>query len=142
MADVGATRERVQRMLTQMVGPVQVDSEGDFSLRQGSARVFVRVTPAFEDHTVVRVFAYTNQQVPASPELFHFVATTHSFVFGNLLAVEFEDGVTVIFAQTILGDTLDPDELFTAVVAVAMTADEIDDVIQERFGGNRFHEDD
>ena len=141
MADVAATKERVQRMLTQTLGTVQVDKDGDFTFRHGSARVFIRVTEAFGDHTVVRITAYTNFGVPPSPELFHFVATSNAFVFGQMTAVERDEGVTVIFGQTILGDSLDPDELMTSVAAVASSADHLDDEIQQRFGGERFHED-
>lgn len=141
MADVAATKERVQRMLTQTLGTVQVDQDGDFTFRHGSARVFIRVMAAFGDHTVVRAFAYTNLEVPPSPELFHFVATNNAYVFGHLTAVERDEGVTVVFGQTILGDSLDPDELMTSVAAVASSADDVDDKIQQRFGGKRFHED-
>lgn len=141
MADIEATRQRVQRMLADLFGRIEVDNEGDFTLRHGSARVFIRVTEGFGDHTLVDVRSFTNMRVPPSPELFRYIATENHYVFGALRALEGDDGVLVIFRQTLLGDTLDPEELRTAVIAVAGTADDVDDEIQSRFGGDRFHED-
>lgn len=142
MGDVDATRERVQRMLTDLFGRIEVDKDGDFTFRHGSARVFIRVSEGFTDHTVVSVEAPTNLRVPASPELFHYLATENHYTFGAFRAFDGDNGVLVLFRQSILGDTLDPDELKTTIGAVASTADDVDDEIQNRFGGDRFHEDD
>jgi hypothetical protein len=141
MGDVAATRDRVQRMLADLFGRIEVDRDGDFTFRHGSTRVFISVGEAFGEHTVVNVRAITNLRVPASPELFHYVATDNHYTLGALRAHEGDEGVLISFRQTILGDTLDPDELQTAVLAVAFTADDVDDQIQQRFGGARFHED-
>jgi len=40
--DVAATRTKVQQFLTQTFNDVNIDKDGDFSLRHGSVRVFVR----------------------------------------------------------------------------------------------------
>jgi hypothetical protein len=142
MADVKATWDRVRQMLARMFDGIEVDRDGDFTFRNGSARVFVSVEEAFREHTVVNVRAITNMQVPPSPDLFRYIATNNQYTFGALRAVETDDGVMVSFRHTILGDTLDPEELMTAFATVAVTADDVDDEIQQRFGGARFHEDD
>lgn len=135
-ANVAATRDRVRKLLTRLVGSVQVDAEEEFSFAYESTRVFIRVL-AWEESAVVNVYAITNFEVPASPDLFRYVATESSWVFGSLSAQESEGSVTIIFGHTLLGDYLDPEALRTAIAAVAFSADQIDDEIKERFGGKR-----
>jgi hypothetical protein len=133
-------RDRVRYILTDLLGPVEVDRDGEFSFRHDSARIFVGVRP-FDEGTVVEVRAYTNIGVPPSPELYEYLAlNANAYVFGHLGAFEDEGGMVVIFSHRLLGDYLDPEELKVAVAAVASTADEIDDEIRDRFGGRLFHE--
>lgn len=141
MADIEVTRQRVQRMLADLFGSIEVDRDGDFTFRHGSTRVFISITDEFRGHTLVNVRAITNLRVPPSPELFRYIATENNYIFGALRGHEGDEGVLVTFRQTLLGDTLDPEELRTAVIAVAGTADDVDDEVQSRFGGDRFHED-
>lgn len=134
------TKDKVQRLLTDLLNNVQIDKEGRFHFRHGSSQIFVRVRE-WQDGTVVDVIAPTNFNVPASPELFRYVATNvDAYVFGRLAANEHDKGVNVVFSHTLLGDTLDPDELKWAVFAVAGTADTIDDEIRAKFGGEIFHD--
>lgn len=141
MTAIEATRQRVQRMLADLFGTIEIDREGDFTFRHGSARVFISVSDGFGEHTLVSVRAITNLRVPPSPELFRYISTDNHYIFGALRAHEGDEGVLITFRQTLLGDTLDPEELQAAVIAVASTADDVDDEIQSRFGGDRFHED-
>lgn len=134
------TKDKVQRLLTELLNSVQVDKEGRFHFRHGSSHIFVQAR-AWQESTVVDVIAPTNFDLPATPELFRYVATrVDTFVFGRLAATEHDKGVNITFSHTLLGDTLDPDELKTAVFAVASTAEKIDDEIREKFGGTLFHD--
>jgi len=142
MADVTATKDKVQRILTDEFGPVQVDRDSHYTLRHGSARVFIAVRELGDDRTVVQVFCPTNRGITPSPELFHFVATNNSYMFGSLSAIERDDGtIEIFFGHTLLGDTLDPEELTMAVAMIAGTADDLDTEIMNRFGGSTFHDD-
>jgi len=138
---IGPVKEKVRRYLTDIFGTVQIDRDGDFTFRQGSARVFLRVEELGDDKTVVAIWAPTNNDVPPKPELFRYIATHNAYRFGSLLAVERGDKVNVVFKHTLLGDTLDPDELMIAAALVAGTADKVDTEIKEKFGGRIFHED-
>jgi len=140
-ADVRAVREKVQRYLTDFLGTIQIDRDGDFTFRHGSARVFVSVAEFGPDKTVVRITAPTNSEVTPTPDFYHYVATENKYVFGSMVAVESQGKAGVLFKHSLLGDTLDPDELLLAVGLVAGTADEIDNEIKSRFGGRVFHED-
>jgi hypothetical protein len=141
MSTVEATRAAVQRMLTDLLGRVEVDADGDFSFRVESARVFIGVVPFPEkDTTIVNVFSHTNIDVPPTPELFrHIAVESDEWLFGHLGATEEDGAVTVTFSHRLLGGFLDPEELEIAVLAVATTANRIDDEIQRRFGGRLFH---
>jgi hypothetical protein len=41
---------------------------------------------------------------------------------------------------TIAGDTVDPGELKQALLAVATTTDDLDDVLKGKFGGKRYED--
>lgn len=134
------TKDKVQRLLTELLNNVQIDKDGRFHFRHESSHVFVRVRE-WNENTLVDVFAPTNFSVPTSPELFKYLAlNSDSYVFGHFGALETEKGVNIIFTHTLLGDTLDPDELKWAVFGVAASADKVDDEIRTKFGGTVFHD--
>lgn len=137
---VALVKEKVQRYLTDMLGSVTIDRDGDFAIRYGSAQLFVRVS-AFGEGSIANVFAPTNSEVPASPELYRYVAEINrNYVFGKFSTRESEGKVTVSLTHALLGEYLDPDELKSALGLLAALADEVDDDIKSKFGGRRFHE--
>lgn len=143
MADLAAIKERVRRILIDRLGSVEEDRDGDFTVRSGSARCFIRVSPRDEQFALVRVWALVASDVPASPEFFEFVARrSDSFYFGHLGVIEAEETklLTLVMSHTLLGDFLDAEELMFAVVGVVSSADELDDQVVADFGGRKFHE--
>jgi hypothetical protein len=137
---VAAVREKVQRYLIDLLQSIQIDRDGDFNFRHGSAHVYVRVHPLGEAGTYVSVWAPTNGDVPVTPDLYKYIVEQNHYRFGHLACTE-KDGKAIInFTHQLLGDFLDPDELKMAVVVVARTADEVDDQIKAKFGGRTFHE--
>jgi hypothetical protein len=134
---MSATRDRVASMLAALVGPVQFAPGGDLSFPFESTRVFVNVGSLADGSAVVNVFAFTNLNLDPTPELYEFVAThAGDWVFGHLaLSVDGGKG-SLIFRHTLLADYLDDAELASAVRAVAVTANDIDDQIKEQFGGS------
>ncbi|HUA87897.1 MAG TPA: YbjN domain-containing protein [Steroidobacteraceae bacterium] len=138
---VDLTKQKVQRYLTDLLGSVSLDRDGDFFVRNGSAQVFLRVMPFGEQNSLVRIWAPTNQDVPESPDLYRYIATNARFYFGALTAQPTgKSTANVAFSYTLLGEFLDPDELRSALSAVAVSADAIDDEIKTQFGGRRFWE--
>lgn len=132
-------RGDVQKRMTKMLGAVNIDDNGDFSFQNESTRVFVR--PVQRDRAVVvSVYAFTNLEVPPSPELFHFIATrADDFVIGHLSAYESERGVDMALSHRLMGEHMAPGELEAAIAAIATSANEIDDKIHSMFGGRVFH---
>ena len=140
-AQIDALRGKVQRILTEKLGTVEIDKDGDFTVRHESTRAFVSCRE-WGDKTLVVVHAPFLGDVPPSPELFKYVATEGGlYHFGHVTAWEQGGTCTLSFRHTLLGDYLDGPELEAALVAVAVTANDLDDELQQRFGGRRFHED-
>jgi hypothetical protein len=136
---VAIVKDKVQRYLIDLLGNIEIDRDGDFHFRAGSARVFIRVQPLGDNSTFVSVWAITNADLTPTPELYKFLADENRYRFGNLIYDEQDGKAMIRFAHNLLGDFLDPDELKMTVAMIARTADEIDDKIKEKFGGRTFH---
>jgi len=139
--DIAAVRDKVQRYLLEVLNTVEVDRDGDFTFRQGSARIFISVHLFGEDKTTVKIVAPIVHDIPASPEAYKYVATEGSYKFGHLSCSEKDGKIAIYFVHTLLGEFLDPEELKMATFLLARSADEVDDEIVGKFGGKRFHED-
>jgi hypothetical protein len=131
--------------LTSIFNSVQIDSDGDYSVRHDSARLFMRVVqPGDQDDSPTFVVLWTPllRGVNDGPDLHKYIAYhADDYRFGHLSLHRNTDGTTsVLFTHQLLGDYLDEAELGYASVGMVRTADEIDDQIQAQFGGTRFHE--
>jgi hypothetical protein len=121
----------------------ETDAAG-FTIRHDSARAFISCTSSDDSgFTVVNVEAPLLFDVPESGELFEFIALhADDYVFGHLSASRSDDRkIVVVFSHALLGDYLDDEELVSVVTAVLGVGNELDDELQRRFGGSRFHED-
>ncbi len=143
MANVAETKERVQRFLTQ-IASVNIDEHGRYSIRYDSARVFVEVDEFGDDQTWVRLVCPLLHEVPLTPELYEYVALhSDDYKYGILSVHKSNETDTVgslFFTYGLLGTTLDPDELKLAVGILVTAANDLDDELKEKFGGERFHE--
>ena len=141
--DLTSLRAKVQQYLTQNFNNVNIDRDGDFSLRHGSARIFVRpVTRESVDWTWVNLWVPVLLEIKEIPALFEYVALhADDFIFGHLHAVRFDEGITIGLRHVLLGDYLDEEELLHAVGGLLNSADNLDDELKAQFGGKRFHED-
>ena len=146
MATVEATTQKVQRMLVEGFGDVILSKDGSFAVTRGSTRVNIEIRDWGKDakgdpSTIVRVWAIVARGVKPTPEFYRWAAVDGSrFMFGSVTVLENEDAseCRVFFDHTLLGDYLDMDELCGAVALIAATADDIDDVVHDRFGGKRY----
>jgi hypothetical protein len=141
--DVATVRSKVQQFLTQNFNDVNVDKDGDFSLRYGSARIFIRILTRDQvDFTWISMDIPLLLNVKETPEVFEYVALhADDYMFGHLNAVRTDDGLRIFSSHALLGDYLDEQELVRAVGAMLSTAEDLDDELQAKFGGRRFHED-
>lgn len=137
---------KVQRMLVGSFNDVRLTKDGGFALPMGSTVVFVEIkewTPDKDDNprSLVYLWSPLGREVPISPELFEWAATEgRQKWFGGVAVQKNADGKTafVSYDHTLLGTTVDPDELSSAVNMVGWTADDLDDVVTTKFGGKRY----
>lgn len=137
--DLLEMRERVRYVLTEALGSVEVDRDGDFSFPHESTRVFIGVRPFGAEGTVVVIDAPVVFGATPSPELYEWIALhANDYVLGHLGCELRDDGVLVLVSHRLLGDYMDPEELLRAVSAVAGTANRLDEEVMVLFGGERF----
>jgi hypothetical protein len=140
-AAVTELREKIETTLVETVGGYGVDERNNYLVGLESARAFVVPTWTGDDevHTVARVFAITNLDVPVTAELTSWLlAKNLEFVFGAF-ALDVNAGA-IWFNHNLMGKRLDPEEFAAALHAVVTTADRFDDEIKERFGGRLYIE--
>jgi hypothetical protein len=140
---VMVVKDKVQRYLTDdFLNHVEVDSDGDFSARHGSARIFIRVVEHGEDRTLVTLMVPLILEVQHSSDLYkHIALHSTDYLFGSMGLVDRGDHCDIMLTHVLLGDFLDPAELKDAVGFMLTSAEELDDELQKSFGGTRFHED-
>ena len=140
--DLTATRTKVQQILTQNFTDVIIDKDNDFTLRNGSSRIFVRTwTRDDVDWTIVGLWIPLLTEVKETPELFeHLALHADDYIFGHLNATRRDGGIMISLNHNLLGEYLDSDELTRSVGGMLGVADELDDELRNQFGGKRFHE--
>lgn len=155
MSDKEIVVGKVERYLKEIFPSAQRKSETQFTVAFESTRIWVYIedgnipksekTKAWHlkhdiPHVMVKVWATILVDVPRSPGLFKWVATEgQDWMMGGTRVVLGDDGnCTLLYVYTLAGETLDPGEFKNAVMAVATTANHLDDVAQEKFGGKRF----
>ena len=149
MATVDQTMMKVQRLLTGPIG-LRIQLEGEtisVKFTDVSTQVHVRIidwgkNKDGEPRTLVRVSAPVSREVTPSPALYEYIcreAPRNWFGTLNVVDDEVNKGkLAITMGHTLLGDYLDEEELASAMWGVLNSADEIDEVFKERFGGKRW----
>lgn len=144
MSAIDAVRTKIQRILTDNFGRVEIDRDNDFVVRKSSAVAFVRVREGFgEDGVIIDVRCPLLTNLKLSNDLYKYVATEGQwFKLGGMYVNPDDNGKTgwLFFKYSITGDDLDESELMNAVGSVVVTSDQLDNELQERFGGELFGE--
>ena len=149
MATVDQTMLKVQRILT---GPMKlkIDLSGDLigvRFTDVSTQVHIRIidwgkTKDGEPRTLVRISSPVSRNLNPSPALYEYVCReAPKNWFGTLSVVddsEVPGQLAITMGHTLLGDYLDEEELSSALWGVLNSADEVDDVIKQKFGGKRW----
>ncbi len=140
--DASAVRVTVARIEETLAGsPAFTRVEPRFYVvRQGSAYVYVQVVAWEPDRALVRLVAQLAHGVEMTPDLaIKLLRLNARLRFGAFGYVA--QGSCVVFAHTLLGgETLDADEITTALRDLSMLADEFDDRIVEEAGGKRMQD--
>jgi len=111
-----------------------------YVVKQGSSYVMINVVPWGESRAIVRCVAQLVKGVRMEVGLAMQLLSLNAVLrFGAFAFVK--EGNLVLFLHSILGgETLDTDELNATIRDVALIADDWDDKIIDRFGGQRMQD--
>jgi hypothetical protein len=129
--------ERVAQILKEEFGKMAQPREDNpsFSIQRGSAFVQVTVVPINEQYTTIRAHSWVVTGVENTPELLQYLLKENlQMRFG---AFGVDDVGDICFTHAFLGETVDSASLMYSTIGVASVADDYDDKIVQRFGGQR-----
>lgn len=126
---------QIREMLESLFGDDVVPREDVpvFGLHMGSALAEAVVYPWAEDDAVVTTRAYVVRGAEVTADLMRFLLQENDKLRFGGFGID-EDG-DIFFQHAIVGSTADPEELRASLLAVVITADEYDDKIIEKYGG-------
>ena len=151
MGNKAEAKEKVTKMLTQGLGiNVTLQKNETLMIDVAGSDADDISTNAFIDFdefdgkngttSFVEISAPILRQVPESEELYKWIAMEGtSFRIGCVEAFPEENGTVFLrYKYALLADYLDEAELKNALFAVLLTANELDEDLQTKFGGKRY----
>jgi hypothetical protein len=131
-----ATSLVIERTLSSSPAYRKVD-DALYVIKQGSAYVMVAIVPWGKDKACVRCTAQLVKGIKLDQRLAVQLLELNSFLRFGAFAWDAQQE-TVLFVHSILGGTtLDADELLATLRDVALIADEYDDKLMAKYGGQR-----
>jgi hypothetical protein len=108
-----------------------------YVIKQGSAYVMINVVPWGDNRAMVRCTAQLVKGVDVDGNLAMQLLELNAHLRFGAFAMDPTEHV-ILFTHTILGGTtLDPEELTATLRDVALIADEYDDKLMKKYGGQR-----
>ena len=151
MGNKAEAKEKVTKMLTQGLGiNVTLQKNETLMIDVAGSDTDDISTNAFIDFdefdgkngttSFVEISAPILRQVPESEELYKWISVAGtSFRIGCVEAFPEENGTVFLrYKYALLADYLDEAELKNALFAVLLTANELDEDLQTKFGGKRY----
>lgn len=143
MADLNSIRNNARKILSTKFGSISEDAQGTFFIQNESAVAFVGVDDWEHDGQnvgVIEVYAIVAMGLKEiNKDLAVELTTDLSRRFGSWFFLRRDDGqYNLIFKSDLIGATVDPAELINAVLLVAIVANEEDDKIVRKYGGQVF----
>ncbi|HVK73035.1 MAG TPA: YbjN domain-containing protein [Kofleriaceae bacterium] len=131
-----ATSLVIERTLMSSPAYRKVD-DSLYVIKQGSAYVMITVVPWGKDKACVRCTAQLVKGADFDGKLALQLLELNAYLRFGAFAYDKEQE-TILFVHSILGGTtLDPDELMATLRDVALIADEYDDKLRQKYGGQR-----
>lgn len=130
--------EKTRDFMHTLFGEVNIKEVDDsLVLQEGSTFVYVRAFAIGEKKGGVEVFAYVVVDVDVTEDLMRYLLTYNlRLILGGFgLSINSEGKGTVLLTHSILGDSMDREELYASVSAIAKVADDLDDHIVTTYGG-------
>jgi hypothetical protein len=131
-----ATSLVIERTLQNSAAYRKVD-DSLYVIKQGSAYVMISVVPWGRDRAMVRATAQLVRGARFDAKLATQLLELNAHLRFGAFAFDTTDNI-VLFTHTILGGTtLDPEELIATLSDIALIADEYDDKLMQKYGGQR-----
>ncbi|HEX8090977.1 MAG TPA: YbjN domain-containing protein [Blastocatellia bacterium] len=133
-----AAYEKTRDFLHTLFGEVNVKTMDDtFVLQEGSTFVYTRTFPIGDKKSGVEIFSYVVVDVEVTEELMRYLLTYNLRLMLGAFGLSIGEGAkgAVLLSHTVLGDSMDREELYASVTAIARVADDLDDHIVASFGG-------
>ena len=143
MADLASIKNNVRKILTNEFGSISEDDDGSFFIRNESTVAFIDINDWDHDGQnvgVIEVFSIVSSGLKeVNKDLAVELTTDLSRRFGSWFFLKRPDGLwNLLFKADLIGATVDAAELINAVTLVAIVANEEDDKIVRKYGGEVF----
>jgi hypothetical protein len=127
------TFRKVKEYLGELFEEPYHDPENDhFYVRYGTTVLEISVEPYGPEEAVVTIMSYCVQDVEMEDDLLlGLLELNHQLLCGSFSVV----GNDIFFAHSLFGNSLEPRDLLRAITSVATLADDYDDRIVARYGG-------
>jgi hypothetical protein len=127
------TFHKVKEYLGELFEEPYHDPENDhFYVRYGTTVLEISVEPYGSEEAVVTIMSYCVQDVEMEEDLMlGLLELNHQLLCGSFSVV----GNDIFFAHSLFGSSLEPRDLLRAITSVATLADDYDDRIVARYGG-------
>lgn len=131
------TYEKILPLMREMFGEFagQRPEVPEFGVLVGSAFAQTAIYPFGEEESVISTRAYVVTGAELTADLMHFLLRENDRMTFGAFGID-EEG-DIFFEHSILGSTCDPGELKSSVSSVVLIADEYDDLIVDKWGGQR-----
>ena len=141
MATVAEVQRKVHNILTSEFGSVTVDKDGAFRFPYQSTVVNVSVEDFGDNETLVKLDGLIALDSKSGAAVYEWCNQQNGAIaFGSVVHMESGKNNITIIKHAILGDFLDPAELFAALRGIVILADDLDDKFIAKFGGKRYED--
>jgi hypothetical protein len=127
--------ERIVPWMETLFDAVKFEDEPLFIVTIGSAVASTRVVPWDEDDALITTRSFVVTDVDVTPELSYYLLRANNGINFGRFALDGENDI--VFEHSLVGSTCDEIELKHSVTTVIRLADDYDDEIVARWGGQR-----
>jgi hypothetical protein len=129
--------DKLAGMMKELFGTFASPRQGSpsFGVSMGSAYTVTSVLPWREDEAIFTTRSYVVTGIEIVPELMYYLLRENDRMRFGAFGIDKDNDI--FFEHTIVASTCDLEELKSSVLAVVYTADQSDDEITSRWGGQR-----
>jgi len=137
-------RNKVEGFLKEMSSSYELFDSG-YKIREGSTVVFIKPIEWTDSSTILRLIAVvlTNVTKTGNEAMFEELSQLNNkFLFGKIYwnpeNAENPDKGSILLEHNFIGEHLNYEQFSSGVAALALSADDIDDKLQLKYGGDRW----